>query len=113
LIALLIADASPELRTGTEPMSVVVSGATTHEIPSPNRRIEGRTSTRVPTGGTRVDGEANAASHGSLVAGIRASQSSPAAMSSGPATRNGRAPTRPAIDPMRADSRVSMAALGS
>ena len=50
-IALLIADASPELRTGTDPMSVVVSGATTSEIPSPNSSTAGRMSTRVETGG--------------------------------------------------------------
>ena len=37
-IELLIADPSPENRPGTEPISVLVSGATTHEMPTPNSR---------------------------------------------------------------------------
>ena len=42
LIALLIADASPAFETGTEPISVVVSGATTSEIPTPNSSDDGQ-----------------------------------------------------------------------
>ena len=36
-IELLIADPSPEKRPEIEPISVLVSGATTSEMPSPNR----------------------------------------------------------------------------
>ena len=43
-IALLIADASPALATGTELIRVLVSGATTRLIPRPNRMIPGRMS---------------------------------------------------------------------
>ena len=38
-IELLIADPRPEKRPEIEPISVLVSGATTHEIPSPNRIV--------------------------------------------------------------------------
>ncbi len=40
LMALLIADASPAFETGTDDMSVVVSGATTSESPDPEREDE-------------------------------------------------------------------------
>ena len=38
-IELLMADPIPEKRPEIEPISVLVSGATTHEIPSPNRIV--------------------------------------------------------------------------
>src|SRR4029077_1088663 len=86
-MALLIAEAIPELWTGTEPMSVVVSGATTSEIPSPNRRIEGRMSVCVETGGMRLAGSSKRAIQGVLVTGTRAYHRSPIAMRIGPAAR--------------------------
>ena len=45
-MALLIADATPELRTGTDVISAVVSGATRTIRPAPNRMLPGKKSTR-------------------------------------------------------------------
>ncbi len=45
-IALLIADPTPELCTGTDVMSAVVSGATIMQMPSPKISEPGRKSTR-------------------------------------------------------------------
>jgi hypothetical protein len=112
-IALLIADPRPALRTGIEPISVFVRGATMQEIPRPNRMIDGKTSTRKPAVGASVEGWLSDARHGSDVAGILESQSRPTAMMSGPAVRKGRAPILPAIDPTRVDSTVSMTPTGS
>src|SRR6476661_2986763 len=89
--ALLIAEPRPENRVGIEPMSVEVSGATTSEMPTPKSRIDGRTSMNTSSGGTNVDGSLIAIFQGADVAGSRAYQTSPAAMSSGPAVRNRRA----------------------
>ena len=63
-IELLIADPSPENRPGIEPISVLVSGATTIEMPRPKSRIAGRTSISVETGGISVAGCSKAAFHG-------------------------------------------------
>ena len=93
-------------------MSVLVSGATTSEIPSPNSRTYGSTSTSVDGGGMSVDGSLERACHGSVSAGIRASHSRPPAMISGPTTRNGRAPMRPASVPTRVESSVSRIPVG-
>ena len=54
--ALLIAEPSPALRLGIEPMSVLVSGATTSEMPSPNVISAGSTSMNTDAGGISVDG---------------------------------------------------------
>ena len=111
-IELLIADATPEKRPDTELMRVVVSGATTHEIPAPNSRIAGRTSTKTLGGGISVAGSEIVASHGAESAGRRAHQSRPVAMINGPATRKRRAPMRPATVPIRVDRSDSMSPLG-
>ena len=111
--ALLIADPSPEWLAGIEPISVLVSGATTIEIPIPNRITAGRTSMSTSTGGMRVSGRPRSASHGAEDAGIRAYQSKAAAMMSGPATRKIRGPKRPVRPPIRADSTASRMPLGS
>src|SRR6188508_3496232 len=95
-IELLIAEAMPEKRPETDPINVVVSGATTHEIPAPKSRIAGRTSMNTLGGGISVAGSEIVASHGAESAGSRAHQRRPSAMIVGPATRNGRAPVRPA-----------------
>ena len=58
-------------------------------------------------------GSAIASCHGTVSAGIRANHSSPSAMRIGPTTRNRRAPWRPAIVPIRADSSVSMIPVGT
>src|SRR6266550_1043304 len=55
-MALLMADATPALWTGTLDMSVDVSGATTSEMPTPNSSIDGRTSISVDGGGIRLAG---------------------------------------------------------
>jgi hypothetical protein len=46
LMALLMAEASPELPVGTDVMSAVVSGATITARPKPKTSCTGRTSTR-------------------------------------------------------------------
>ena len=58
----------------------------------------------VSSGGMRLDGSSSAAFHGAESAGMREYQSSPVAISSGPATRNRRDPSRPASVPIRVDS---------
>src|SRR5712691_4608466 len=99
LIALLIADASPELRVGTELIRAVVSGATRIEMPSPKTNIAGRTSRRYPADGTRLVGSSARACQAELLDGIRASHSRPAAMSAGPTAMNQRGPRVPASRP--------------
>src|SRR6266508_5916257 len=88
-IALLIAEPRPALRTGTELIRVLVNGATTSEMPTPNRRIAGSASISAPGGGTRLSGEPTWACQAGLVCGIRANHTRPAAIRIGPATRNG------------------------
>ncbi len=109
---MLIADASPAFATGTEPMRVVVSGATTSVIPIPNSSTYGRMSTSVDSGGSHVDGSPSWSAQGSVVTGTRASQNSPRAMMTGPMTRNGRMPIRPAALPTRAENSVRMMPVG-
>src|SRR5262245_39026637 len=111
--ALLIADPRPAFRVGIEPISVLVNGATTNAIPSPNRMVAGSTSMNTDGGGTSVAGSSNDASHGCEVGGILAHQSIAADMISGPATRNGFALPRPAAAPIRVDSDTSMIPVGS
>src|SRR5690349_11980376 len=112
-IELLIAEARPALPTGIDDISVLVSGATTSEMPTPNSRIMGRMSTKVDVGGTNDEGLPIARRHGSVSAGMRASHRSPPAISNGPAMRNRRGPYRPASVPIRADSTVSRMPLGT
>src|SRR5674536_139132 len=69
--ALLIADPSPARATGTDAIRAVVRGATSIAIPTPKRSVVGRTSTRKPTGGTRLAAESGRAAQAALVAGIR------------------------------------------
>ena len=102
--ALLIAEPRPEFRAGIELISVLVSGATTIPIPTPNAMFAGRTSIRASTGGIRVMGRPSSASHGCVEAGMRASHSWPAATTSGPTTRKMRDPKRPVRPPTRAES---------
>src|SRR2546425_3574186 len=83
-IALLIADATPELRTGTLVMSAVVRGATIIARPSPKMIWPGRKSTKYSLGGIQVDGSPGAKTQAGLVEGTRANQSTPIAMSAGP-----------------------------
>ena len=51
-----MADPRPEKRPEIEPIRVLVRGATTHEMPSPNRSENGRMSMNTSIGGTSVDG---------------------------------------------------------
>src|SRR5829696_6361592 len=92
LIELLIADARPALPTGTEDISVAVRGATTSDSPNPNSSTYGTMSTIVDAGGRYVDASPSAICHGAVSTGTRPSHRSPAAMHSGPATRNRRGP---------------------
>jgi len=55
-IELLIAEPRPEKRPEIELIRVLVSGATTHEIPRPKSSTYGRMSTKYGPGGTRVAG---------------------------------------------------------
>src|SRR5438093_13210185 len=82
--ALLIAEARPELRDGTDVISAVVSGATSSEMPLANNRVPGSTSISTLPGGSRLEGRARVASQVWLLAGIRASHSRPAAINVGP-----------------------------
>src|SRR2546422_6837140 len=90
--ALLIAEARPELRDGTDVISAVVSGATSSEMPLAKTSTAGSRSISTLGGGTRLDGLARVASHVALVAGIRASQSRPRAISAGPTVMKMRGP---------------------
>src|SRR5450432_3893687 len=105
-MALLMAEARPALRTGTELIRVLVRGATTMLIPSPNRMIPGKTSMKVSAGGIGPLDQA------ALVDGIRANQSNPAPAVSGPAVRKRRPPSRPAKLPTRVDRKVRMIPIG-
>src|SRR5262245_62740277 len=87
-IELLIAAPSPEKRPGTEPINVLVSGATTHEIPSPNRMAYGNTSMNTSTGGISVDGSVTDAVQAAESTGRRAYHRSANDIRIGPATRN-------------------------
>ena len=110
--ALLIADPSPAFLVGIEFISVLVSGATTSEIPRPNRVSAGSTSTRTDIGGSSVERSSSVASHGSDVGVIRANGSMPTAMISGLITRNGFGPIRLAAAPTLVDSTTSRMPLG-
>ena len=83
-MALLIAEATPELRTGTLVMRAVVSGATIIASPNPKTICPGRKSTKYSAGGTQVERSPGFSTHAGLVAGTRANQIIPAAISAGP-----------------------------
>ncbi len=112
-IELLMADPRPENRPEIEPINVLVSGATTHEMPTPNSSENGRTSSRTPTGGMRLAGSPSDAFQAGESTGRREYHSRPPAISSGPATRNRRDPMRPAIVPIRVERTDSMIPIGS
>src|ERR687887_951910 len=91
-IALLIADATPELRTGTLVVSAVVSGATIIARPTPNTICPGRKSRTKSIGGNQVAGSPGANVHAALVGGTRVNHSTPTAMIAGPALMKMRGP---------------------
>jgi hypothetical protein len=111
--ALLIAEAIPEFRTGTELISPVVSGATSSEIPMPKMIDAGSGPTSASIGGTSEPGLPRVAAHGAEVEPTVSHHSDPAAITSGPTTRNGRTPRRPDSAPTRVDSSVSKIPVGS
>src|SRR5205085_6971923 len=92
--ALLMADANPELRDGTDVIRAVVSGATSREMPHAKISTPGSRSIRTLAGGTRLDGRASVASHVVLDEGIRTSHSRPSAMRAGPMVMKMRGPIR-------------------
>ena len=94
-------------------MSVLVSGATTNEMPRPLSRTAGSTSMNRSAGGIRVDGAVMAARHAVDSMGIRAHHSVPSPMRNGPVSRNPREPRRPAIVPTRAERSVSRIPAGT
>ena len=112
LMALLIAEPRPAFRTGTELISAVVSGATSMLIPIPKTTVPSITSVKVAAGGIRVAGSARSSRQGSEPAGIRVSQMSPSAMSSGPTVMNSRGPKRAESCPAGVDRNVSSSAVG-
>src|SRR5215210_709590 len=110
--ALLIADPRPAWRLGIELINVLVSGATTSEIPMPNRTRAGRTSMKIDAGGRNVEGLSSATVQGAEVVGIRAHHNIAAAMIRGPITRNGFAPIRPAQPPTGRESATRSSPVG-
>src|ERR1035437_27933 len=102
-MALLMAEASPELCDGTDVMRAVVSGATSIANPAPKTRLPGRKSTTYEPGGIKLEGWLGLRSHGWLDAGMRANHSAPTAINAGPAAMNHRAPKRPARAPKRVE----------
>src|SRR5207247_10617974 len=91
-IALLMADPSPELRTGTDLISAVVSGATMIIRPTPKMIEPGRKSLKYEAGGRYVLGLSGLSLHGALLAGTRANHSTPTAMIRGTAALKIRGP---------------------
>ena len=69
-------------------------------------------SVSVSSGGMRLAGSWSDAFHGAESAGMREYQSSPVAISSGPATRNRREPSLPASVPIRVDRVASRMPVG-
>src|SRR5438128_579006 len=98
-IALLIADARPELCAGTDRIRAVVSGATVIIRPMPKRIPPGSKSVTYERGGTNVAGLPGWKCQGALVAGMRANQSTPTAM-------NQRGPYLAAKLPKRAEKKI-------
>ena len=109
---LLIADANPALRTGTEFISPVVSGATSSDSPTPNSSTPGSGPISASSGGVSELGFERLAVQPMDVAGTVSHHSSPTAITSGPATRNGRTPYLPDSVPTRVDRNVSRMPVG-
>src|SRR2546429_5543962 len=105
-IALLIADARPDLCPGTDRISAVVSGATVIIRPMPKRMPPGSKSVTYETGGTNVAGLPGWKCQGALVAGMRANQSTPSAMMAGPIGPHPRGPDFAAKQPKRAEEKM-------
>src|SRR5579864_4166109 len=105
-MALLIAEASPELWAGTEVISAVVSGATVIMMPMPKRIPPGSTSAKYDSGGMSDDGWLSTRCQPVLEAGKRAYQSTPSAMIAGPIAMNQRGPYLPARAPNREDPKI-------
>src|ERR1700687_5464676 len=105
-IALLIADPTPEFRTGTEVMRAVVSGATMIIAPIPKTIDPGRKSVRYEAGGRYVLGSAGCSFHGVLVLGTRANQMTPSAMISGRRAMTHLGPKRAARLPNRREKKI-------
>src|SRR3989442_377586 len=102
-IALLMAEATPELRTGTLVMSAVVRGATIIARPSPKTTCPGKKSMKYSTGGIQVVRSLGLNIHAGLVAGVRRNHRMPSAMSAGPAVMKKRGPRRAARAPKRVE----------
>src|ERR1700694_1269279 len=100
--ALLIADATPELCTGTDLIKAVVSGATVMHMPIPKMIVPGRKSTKYEPGGREVEGSPGLSNHAALLTGTRLNQSTPSPAIAGPIAMNQRGPNRPAREPKRA-----------
>src|ERR1700704_6295216 len=105
-IALLIAEPTPELRTGTEVISAVVSGATIIISPTPNRMVPGRKSVKYESGGRYVPGSPGWSLQGVLLLGTRANHRTPRAMITGPIAMNQRGPYLAASIPNRAEKKI-------
>src|SRR5439155_15515 len=105
-IALLMADPSPELRTGTDLISAVVSGATMIIRPTPKMIEPGRKSMKYEAGGRYVLGLSGISLHGVLLAGTRANHSTPTAMIRGPAAMKIRGPYLAAKLPNRLEKKI-------
>ena len=106
-----MAEPSPALATGTDPMSVVVKGATTRVMPMPNSTTAGSTSVNTSEGG-HGDPDARPSSHGALSEEMREIHARPDAISTGPTTRKRHAPIRPATVPTRVENSVSRMPVG-
>src|SRR5450759_837733 len=105
-MALLIADPTPELCTGTEVMSAVVRGATIIVRPSPKINEPGRKSSRYERVGKYVLGSPERRRQGVLVTGTRASQRTPSALIAGPTARKRRGPWRAGRAPKRREKKM-------
>src|SRR6266704_5389843 len=105
-IALLIADPRPELRTGTEVINAVVSGATMTMIPIPKMMLPGRKSIQYDSGGRYVPAWLGTSFHGVLDDGTRANHRTPSAMMSGPTAMKMRGPYLAARLPNRGEKKI-------
>src|SRR5436309_8736192 len=104
-MALLMADATPEFRTGTLVMSAVVSGATIIASPNPKMICPGRKSTKYWPGGTQLDGSPGTKTQAGLVAGTGANHRTPNSISAGPTGRKIFGPERGQRAPKRVHKR--------
>src|ERR1700682_4599924 len=105
-IALLMAEPTPEFRTGTDVISAVVSGATMIMTPTQKMIEPCRKSVRYDSGGAYVLGSAGWSRHGVLWLGTRANHRTPSAMIRGPMAMNQRGPYFAARLPNRAEEKI-------